>query len=213
MHDHPDSATTTPCRDGRPPRRRARTLVWAAAIAVVALFVAGCGGGSGGPGVARAGSSKSAGGRSSSATGSKKASALAYSKCMRAHGVTDFPDPNGNGQLTINNSGGPGSSDLDPNNAQFQAAHEACKSLLPAPGPAQQASRRADALKFAKCMRDHGITDFPDPNASGGLEIKGTPAGDLDPSSPQFQSAQKACKHLLPGSGKTKTQTQSNTPQ
>jgi hypothetical protein len=132
---------------------------------------------------------------------------------MRAHGVADFPDPNSKGQLTINNTGGPGSSDLDPNNAQFQAAHKACKSLLPAPGPAQQASRRADALKFAKCMRDHGITDFPDPNASGGLEIKGTPSGDLDPSSPQFQSAQKACKHLLPGSGKTKTQTQANTPQ
>jgi hypothetical protein len=61
-------------------------------------------------------------------------------------------------------------------------------------------------------MRDHGITDFPDPNASGGLEIKGTP-GDLDPSSPQFQSAQKACKHLLPGRGKPQTQAQANTPQ
>jgi hypothetical protein len=215
MHDHPDSATTTPCRDGRPPRRRARTLVWAAAIAVVALFVAGCGGGSGGPGVARAGSSKSAGGRSSSATGSKKASALAYSKCMRAHGVADFPDPNSKGQLTINNTGGPGSSDLDPNNAQFQAAHEACKSLGPRGTPGQQLGRRADALKFAKCMRDHGIPDFPDPNNSGGIEIKGSPGGggDLDPTSPQFQSAQKACKHLLPGNGKTETQTQTDTPQ
>jgi hypothetical protein len=216
MHDDTNSATTTRFRDTRRIRWRARTLAWTAPIAVLALLFAGCGG-SGGPGVASAGSSKSGGGRSSS-TGSKKASALAYSKCMRAHGVTDFPDPDSKGQLTINKTGGPGSSDLDPNNAQFQAAQEACKSLAPRPHtPAQQASRRADALKFAKCMRDHGITDFPDPNASGGLEIKGSPGGspgdDLDPNSPQFQSAQKACKHLLPGSGKTKTQTQANTPQ
>jgi hypothetical protein len=213
MHEDTHSATTTRCRDGRARRRRVRTLAWAAPLAALALLFVGCGGGSGGPGVASAGSSKSAGGRSSS-TGSKKASALAYSKCMRAHGVTDFPDPNSKGQLTINNTGGPGSSDLDPNNSQFQAAQEACKSLAPAPhAPARQLGRRADALKFAKCMRDHGITDFPDPNASGGLEIKGSPGDGLDPNSPQFQSAQKACKHLLPGSGKTKTQTQSNTPQ
>ncbi len=213
MHDDTDSATATRCWKGRASRRRARTLVWAAPLAVLALVFAGCGGGSGGPGVARAGSSKPAGSRSSS-TGSKKASALAYSKCMRAHGVSDFPDPNSKGQLTIENSGGPGSSDLDPNNAQFQAAHEACKSLAPGPGTtAQQASRRADALKFAKCMRNHGITDFPDPNTSGGLEIKGNPGGDLDPSSPQLQSAQKACGHLLPGRGKPKTQQQTDTSQ
>jgi hypothetical protein len=122
---------------------------------------------------------------------------------MRSHGVADFPDPGGNGQIAISNTGGPGTSDLDPNNPQFSAAQQACKSLAPGAGtPAQQAGRKAAALKFSKCMRDHGLSDFPDPSSSGGVRIEGGPGGDLDPNNPRFQSAQKACQHLLPGAGK-----------
>ncbi len=122
---------------------------------------------------------------------------------MRAHGVTDFPDPSGDGRIAISNTGGPGSSDLDPNHPQFQAAQQACKSLAPSPGtPAQQAADRAGSLKFAQCMRSHGLADFPDPNTSGGIQIQGGPGGDLEPNNPQFQAAQKACQRFLPGGGK-----------
>jgi hypothetical protein len=52
---------------------------------------------------------------------------LAFSACMRAHGIKDFPDPNGGG---IRLSGTPGS-DLNPNNPQFQTAQAACQKDLP----------------------------------------------------------------------------------
>lgn len=55
---------------------------------------------------------------------------LAYSACMRAHGLNDFPDPS-NGGLRI--SVHPGS-DLQPNNPTFQKAQQACQKYLPLKG-------------------------------------------------------------------------------
>src|SRR5712664_774403 len=50
------------------------------------------------------------------------------------------------------------------------------------------------ALAFSQCMRDHGITDFPDPQTTGdgdvGVQINGGPSSTLDPSSTAFQAAQ-----------------------
>ena len=51
---------------------------------------------------------------------------LAFSRCMRAHAINDFPDPTGGGLPQIQPVG-----DLDPNNPQFQAAYNACKAHLP----------------------------------------------------------------------------------
>ncbi|HXR21675.1 MAG TPA: hypothetical protein VN786_03880 [Acidimicrobiales bacterium] len=52
------------------------------------------------------------------------------------------------------------------------------------------------ALKFSECMRSNGIANFPDPKSSGGIQI-GSSSG-IDPQSPQFQSAQKACRKYFP---------------
>jgi hypothetical protein len=57
----------------------------------------------------------------------------------------------------------------------------------------------ADLLKFSQCMRSHGVPKFPDPSARGGIDI-GSTSG-LDPRSPSFQTAQNACRKLLPGGG------------
>jgi hypothetical protein len=54
-------------------------------------------------------------------------------------------------------------------------------------------------LQFARCMRAQGVPNFPDPSASGGINI--TPGSGLDPQSPAFRGAQKACGKLLPGGG------------
>ena len=116
---------------------------------------------------------------------------------MRAHGIPDFPDPNSDGQIQLEAHPG---SDLDFNSPKFQAAQQACRSLEPGHGnPQQQAQDRVKMLKYSQCMRDHGIKDFPDPNPQGGLMISAAPGGDLDPNSPQFQAAQKACQSLMPG--------------
>jgi hypothetical protein len=143
-----------------------------------------------------------------------KQAALRFAQCMREHGVPDFPDPNtSNGGIAV--SGGSGSSsDLDPNSTAFKDASTACQKYLPSGGanrakPDPQAQQKA--LRFSKCMRDHGITDFPDPkmDGNGGVMIQLNPdqggASDLDPNSSQFQAAQQACASLLglpkPGAG------------
>jgi hypothetical protein len=132
---------------------------------------------------------------------------------MRAHGLSDFPDPNGQGQISL--SAQPGS-DLAPDNPLFQSAQQACKSLEPAPTPAEQAQFHTAGLNYAKCMRTQGIKDFPDPpsasgpataqsNANGsgsGMSINGVPVkpgSDLDPNNPLFQAADKSCRHFLAG--------------
>jgi hypothetical protein len=88
---------------------------------------------------------------------------------MRANGVRGFPDPSASGSFTID--GVVNGSSLDPNSATFERAIEACKSLEP-PGftgaratPQQTAVR----LEFARCMRENGVPDFPDPTPDGPL--------------------------------------------
>jgi len=175
-------------------RRRAGPLAAGPAIALIAvgLLAAACGG-SPGPGVANIGPTSSA---SPSASG--QGSALAYSRCMRAHGITKFPDPDSHGNLGLN--AGPGTG-IDPNSPQYKAADQACKHLMPAPNSSQAAQDRPALLRYARCMRAHGVTDFPDPKPGGGLEIKGSPGGDLDPNNPIYKAANRACTHYMPGGG------------
>jgi hypothetical protein len=61
-------------------------------------------------------------------------------------------------------------------------------------------SKSADPAAFSACMRKHGVPNFPDPDSGGGLTLNGNMG--IDPRSPQFQSAQKACRKLLPNGGK-----------
>ncbi len=80
-----------------------------------------------------------------------------FAACMRKNGEPSFPDPNAQGQITVN---------IDPGSAQFQKAQQACRKLLPnggAPSPAQQAKARRASLAFSACMRSHGEPNFPDP--------------------------------------------------
>jgi hypothetical protein len=174
------------------PRRHGTGLV-ASALFTVTLFTTACSGTSSGTGVASLGSS-SASAPSSPGGGS----AVAFSRCMRAHGIKDFPDPGSNGAINLN--GAPGS-DLNQNDPRFQAADQACKSLLPPGQTGSSGQLKTANLNYAKCMRAHGISDFPDPNADGSLSLKPSPGSDLDPSNPQYKNADNACKHYRLGGG------------
>jgi hypothetical protein len=170
------------------------------ALGAVVFLVAACSGTPAAPGVASAGVTTTTSPPSQSSSNTRaqdQTKLLAYSHCMQAHGIKDFPDPSG-GALQI--SGGP-NSDLNPNNPLFNSAQNACKSLMPQPTPAQKAEALKNGLKMAVCMRAHGIKDFPDPRSDGSISINASPGSDLNPNNPLFQTAQNACAKLLPGGG------------
>ena len=105
-------------------RRRARPRragLLAAALACLALVAAACS------------SPASPGTGAGPAGGSNEHSALAFSRCMRAHGIPDFPDPNSQGNFDFAVPKGSGSG-LDPHNPRFQAANQACQHSQPGKG-------------------------------------------------------------------------------
>lgn len=100
----------------------------------------------------------------SSATASTaREKAVKFSECMRDNGLSAFPDPDASGQLTID--GIANDSSIDPDSAAFAKALRACKHLQPAgfTGRKRSTGQQQAALSFAKCMREHGVKDFPDP--------------------------------------------------
>ena len=142
--------------------------------------------------------SKNSGASNSSGSGDP----TAYSACMRSHGVSNFPDPDSKGRIKITSgvSANGQKTGVDVNSPQFSRARKACDKLLPnggRPTAAEQQQEQQQALKFAQCMRSHGVPKFPDPKAGGQMTL-GTKAG-VDPNTPQFQAAQKACQKLVPG--------------
>jgi hypothetical protein len=174
-------------------------LCAAAAVALV-VTVAGCSGGSKAPTGLTAGSQSTttaapAGGSGSSGA-TPLAEAVAYSQCIRSHGVPNFPDP------VLTPSGGYGyrTPGIDPNSAAFQGALQACRAL-PSPwnstgqqlSPAQQQAW----LNWAMCIRAHGLPNFPDPTFSGS-EVHDSGVAS---NSPQLQSAMDACKSHRPSVG------------
>lgn len=130
---------------------------------------------------------------------------IAFSKCMRAHGVTNFPDPSSTG-LNLNGTG------INPQSPAFRTAQTTCSKLLPGGGPANQhASARQikRATESAECMRAHGVAGFPDPTISTSGPPDLNPANyssieddggiifaipnSINESSPTFMAAAKIC--------------------
>ncbi len=161
----------------------------AVAVMLLTVLAAACTGAHAGPGVAQVSPSASASDSSRTATGP-----AAFGACMRSHGIANFPD---SGQIDLGKLG------VDPNLSTFQAAQRACQPLLDtgAGGHRIPAADQARFLAFSACMRSDGVPNFPDPDFSSGATIVMGPGGAIDPSSPQFQAAQKACAHYLPGGG------------
>jgi hypothetical protein len=164
--------------------KRSTSLVAALAVAVVA---AGCG--------------------SSHQTSSNSAGphdiankAFAFSACMRNHGVANFPDPKVS-------SSGPGQTAIAmvvpkqfASSPQFKSASQACRSILPVVGnisPAEvaklQQARKEDLLAFARCLRVHGLTNFPDPTNQGQLTLAMLQNAGVDLHAPDVLTAARAC--------------------
>jgi hypothetical protein len=122
-----------------------------ALAAVIALIGAGCG--SSAPSeTGTAGSTDT--GANKSATDQDKA--VKFSECIRGHGVPHFPDPDAKGEYAFG---------IDVSPAVWKKAVDACKDLEP-PGALsgkRSPKQQSDALRFAECVRENGVKDFPDP--------------------------------------------------
>lgn len=124
--------------------------------------------------------------------GSAQETALAFSRCMRSHGVPNFPDPDSQGNYPPQSS------------ASAQAKHaslsaqDACKHLLARGGSAGTPQDRRDkfafALQVAGCLRAHGYPNFPDPTVSSQGTSQDLNGAGIDTSSPQFQAVETACE-------------------
>ena len=100
---------------------------------------------------------------------SNHAKAVKFSECMRSNGVSAFPDPDGSGKLTIDAVAN--GSSVNANTPAFEQALTACKALEPSgfTGSKRSTQQQQAALKFARCIRANGVSDFPDPIPNGPL--------------------------------------------
>jgi hypothetical protein len=174
--------------------RRLPLLPALAVVAMIAVISAGCGG--------------TSAAKPSGSTRAKAASAhtkaVKFAECMRANGVSTFPDPDATGELTIDAVAN--GSSVDTNSAAWKQAITACKDLEPPgfTGHKRTPQQQAYALKFAQCMRDNGIKDFPDPTLDSPLiDTSRMPGSPGARSIPGFQAALDACRDLPGKAGAT----------
>lgn len=158
-------------------RRRSLTTL-AFALAALSLLAAGCGGG---------GSSSVADVTTSATTTTAQNRPIAFPRCMRAHGVPNYPD-----------AGKPTAQQLGMSQSEFDRRASACTHLLPHGGVAQESAqqkriRLADELSFARCMRSHGVARFPDPNAQAQLSVEMVRAQGIDVHAPVVLRVVQTC--------------------
>ena len=166
--------------------RRQPSLLAFVLVSVIALVGAGCGSSTATHNAntgSRAGSGSASNGGGTRAV--KQEKAVKFAECVRAHGVPHFPDPDAAGNFNFG---------VDVSAATFTAAVNACKALQPPGSLSSQRSpkQQSAALRFARCVRSHGVPDFPDP-------VNGQPLIDTDhiPSSnsPSGMSILNAATH------------------
>lgn len=178
-----------------------RIALAVAAAAGLGLLAAACGGGSPGSQGAQSATTTA---QSAAGGSAAKGDPVAFSHCMRTHGVLRFPDPNSSGVIPK-----VGLEQLGVSGSRFQAAQSACGHLLPSSGGSSPAEVQQvmDALsKFARCVRSRGVSHWPDPLAESDPGEPGTPGfprdmPGVDQNAPQVESAMHACQHLLASIG------------
>jgi hypothetical protein len=174
-------------------------------LAGLVLLMSACGGSR---------SSTDAGGSPSGGAATAPASYVAYSACMRSHGVPSYPDPDSSGQLPK-----PDAHHLGVSNSQLQATQQACQHVLPNTGhtinagSVQQCMQAEDCPRslvrhvldeersFAACMRSEGVPNWPDPT----IDPHGRPVfaitiskDGFNPYSPPIWAKGNRCSHLMP---------------
>lgn len=121
---------------------------------------------------------------------------LAFTACMRAHGVAGLANP--------------APSDLKaelapttPHSPAFQAALPTCSHLLPFGEPhetaAQTRAHEAAFMAFARCIRSHGFPSFPDPSTNGQITHEMVASAGINLNQPAVLQAGDACVGVTHG--------------
>lgn len=123
-------------------------------------------------------------------------SAVAFARCVRRNGVPNWPDPSTGGAFDKSKLT---PQQLGASTSRVEAAERTCEHLLPNGGrPTQTAPNdsEAQAVRFSRCIRRHGVPAFPDPGSDG--RIPDPAAAGIDQGSPKFQAANHACGRYRP---------------
>jgi hypothetical protein len=191
---------------------RRRLLLVAPALVGFALVVAACGGGSPEAGVASISTTTTAtptteAVRPAAATGGTSSyggALVEYALCMRAHGISSFPDPASLGPSgSIKTFKGEIAESVAAlaSSPRFQAAQRACAKYYGPPttsSPQVSPEEMRKLLAVSHCMRAHGVPNFPDPNPTTGDM---SPAADISRTSPLVLGALRACTPLARAAG------------
>jgi hypothetical protein len=159
-----------------------------AALCPVALIGAGCSNGSAENGSTGTASSSGTGGNTNATDQDK---AVKFAECVRNNGVGDFPDPNAKGEFVYGVSVSP---------AVWKKAVDACKDLQP---PGTLSSKRSPkqqtaSLRFAQCIRDNGVKDFPDPaNGEPLVDTRRIPSTDRNGGMSILNAAMQKCRGVM----------------
>ncbi len=163
----------------------------AALAALLLAFLAGCSGGT-----------SAAAGPSPTAMTSDQILAIGReaAQCMRNHGIADFPDPIVDGQGRLALPSGPQADHVKQEMSANPEAERACQPILDrvplagdqSEGPVSQEDL-ANLLKFAQCVRQNGVPEWPDPKPDGTFPLSGTRL-EAEGKSARLLGAWRACK-------------------
>jgi hypothetical protein len=162
-----------------------RRLASLTALAIVAVIGAGC-------------SDESADGDSASSAGQDQG--VKFAQCMRDNGVSEFPDPDASGELTID--GVVNGSSIDTESATWKEAIAACRDQQPPgfTGTKPTAGEQEVRLQFAQCIRENGVPDFPDPSADDPLvDTNRIPSSATEAGMSALNAAMQKCGEVYSG--------------
>jgi hypothetical protein len=129
-----------------------------------------------------------------------RSAALRFADCMRTNGIKDFPDPDSSGTYTAD--GIANNSKVDTTSAAWTKAVTACQDLQPAgfTGTKRSAAQQAAAIKFAQCIRENGVPDFPDPEPDGPLvDTNRIPSSNSKAGMAAINAGMKECGQVYAG--------------
>jgi hypothetical protein len=131
--------------------------------------------------------------------------AVKFAECMRSNGVSEFPDPSASGKLTIDAVAN--GSSVNTSTPAFKQAISACKDLEPAGfmGTKRSSQQQQAGLRFAQCIRENGVKDFPDPLPNGPLvDTNRIPSSSEPGGMSALRAAMQKCRDMATAAGVTR---------